>query len=111
MQAIALSLGQDVVDEEKKREEERAKQKEEEGRKKKEEEEKQRKVEEERRRLTPLDKADLDDFSNWYGHHLTSQLDRRALHGTLCIYSCMSLHVHVCTCTCTCIWVCIECVD
>ena len=65
MQAIALSLGENVTPEQKREEEKAAREKEEEEKKKREEEEVRRKEEEERRKLTPLDRAVLDDFSNW----------------------------------------------
>ena len=56
MQAIALSLGQDVAAEEKAKQEEEAK--------KKEKEEKERKKEEEKRIMTPVSKEELDEFSD-----------------------------------------------
>ena len=65
MQAIALSLGKNVSAEKKKEEEKAAREREEEERKRKEEEEQKRKEEEEKRRLTPLSRAELDEFSDW----------------------------------------------
>lgn len=63
MQAIALSLGDDVSSEAKEKKEKAAREKEEEDEKKKKELEEQRlKEEEEKRRLTPLNRQVMDDF-------------------------------------------------
>ena len=56
MQAIALSLGQDVAADEKAKKEEEAK--------KKEKEEKELKKEQEKKIMTPVSKEELDEFSD-----------------------------------------------
>ena len=69
MQAIALSLGQDVAADEKAKKEEEAK--------KKEKEEKELKKEQEKKIMTPVSKEELDEFSD------------------LLLYGCLELSVSV----------------